>query len=92
VYSSSKLWLPRVLCAGVCYWICFGIVFMTCGFLADSLCAIICVLTVLVCYSFGAGIGLGHPHTFSTVSYRLVWEGRARPIMGFRVVVVASGV
>jgi hypothetical protein len=23
---------------------------------------------VLVCYSIGAGTGLGHPHTFSTVS------------------------
>jgi hypothetical protein len=30
---------------------------------------------------------LGHPHTFSTVNFRLAWEGRARRVMGFRVVV-----
>jgi hypothetical protein len=40
-------------------WYC---VFMACGFLADSLCAVFSVLSVLVCYSIGAGTGWDTVH------------------------------
>jgi hypothetical protein len=52
-----------------------------------------------VCYiwcTYGLGIlvnwrryWLGNPHTFSKVSFRLVWEGRVRRVIGFRVAVAS---
>jgi hypothetical protein len=61
-----------------------------CGLSVDSLLCCICVLTVLVCLFHGAGTGIGTLWHFSTVSFRLVREGLARYVQGFRVVVACG--
>jgi hypothetical protein len=50
------------------------------------------VCYILCTYGFGMLVHRsrswrGHPHTFSTVNFRLVWEGCASCVMSFRVVV-----
>jgi hypothetical protein len=79
--------LAWYLCAGVCvsldlFWYC---VVMICGFLADSLCAL-CTDGFGVLFHWST-YWCGTPLHLSTVSYRLVWEGFARRVLGFRVVV-----
>jgi hypothetical protein len=54
-----------------------------------SMCAIFCVLMVLVCQSIGTGTGWD-TLTCSTANFRLVWDGCTRHVMGFRVVVASS--
>jgi hypothetical protein len=77
------------LCACVCHWICFVIAWSWCVVSSQIVrCAIFVYLRFGVFIPLEQVLVLGH---FSTVSYRLVREGFARRVLGFRVVVVAFG-